>query len=796
MATPEQMENERGRNHLVFRFVPTMRCNFRCSYCFLKHSDGQEPTMFDEILVSQWIDGIRNFSDHDLDFYMWGGEPFCIDQTYELVKALDSLDFVKWMRIDTNLSYAKKILAQCPSSKVRLNCSWHTEVFDYSTVKKRIAELNEQGMVGMLNFVASDVNLAYLKKYHLELDTIIREFWDMGVYMNIAADFNKGNDRDYFKFITQYTTVQDWENIHEEYPSKGVRCDAGSHFFTIENDGSLTSCGRVKQSLYGKTESEVVGNLFSGELLKKETRCPRNNCLSLVSYCHRSDNQFSCQQHLDDYVRRNIAHRRTTGLLPTVQDQDPSPSIIVPDAEITKKEISEDKNQSGTALLKEAYHQFELGNMVTARRLNDNYRSLMDYDLFKTVQAEARKSNPLLSVVLVTYNRPDDVQICVEALRQQSCEDFEIIVVDNGDSDKKAAALASRVGVYVDCPMNFNLSEGRNIGAHFANGQILVFLDDDARVGPEYLESIKKAFEQYEILGLRGRAFPKNGQKPDKRLGVYDLGEQPFASLCNQEGNSAFRRDAYLAVGGMDPLLFGHEGSDLSHRLMQLSGSLSLVIYWPKAVIYHDYGDANQFAEKNNRYERNRNYLRYKYDIDIIGLKEKMRTASLKPNHSGRLLPPFRMAQPMAATDQKAVSPVTDGPKVSIVMACHNASQFLAETMDTILTQTLTEWELLITDDDSTDTTRQILETYAAKDPRIRLWFFDDKKGPYVHRNFMIEQAKASFICIQDADDLMAANKLEILYEEINRDEQLGIVGSFYRRFLDTFRGLDLGYRM
>ena len=150
----------------------------------------------------------------------------------------------------------------------------------------------------------------------------------------------------------------------------------------------------------------------------------------------------------------------------------------------------------------------------------------------------------------------------------------------------------------------------------------------------------------------------------------------------------------------------------------------------------------------------------------------------------------------MAATDQKAVAPVTDGPKVSIVMACHNASQFLAETMDTILAQTLTEWELLITDDGSTDATRQILETYTAKDQRIRLWFFDDKKGPYIRRNFMIEQAKSPFICIQDTDDLMAANKLEILYEEINRDEQLGIVGSFYRRFLDTFRGADFGDRM
>ncbi|MHC4525802.1 MAG: glycosyltransferase family 2 protein, partial [Planctomycetota bacterium] len=132
-------------------------------------------------------------------------------------------------------------------------------------------------------------------------------------------------------------------------------------------------------------------------------------------------------------------------------------------------------------------------------------------------------------------------------------------------------------------------------------------------------------------------------------------------------------------------------------------------------------------------------------------------------------------------------------PKISIVMACHNAADFLAETMDTILAQTLDEWELLATDDASTDQTRTILESYAAKDSRIHLWFFDDKKGPYIRRNFMIEQAKATFISIHDADDLMAPDKLDVFYDAINRDERLGIVGSFDRRFLDVFCGEDFG---
>lgn len=271
--------------------------------------------MFDRIPVSRWIEGIRNFSDFDLDLYMWGGEPFCIDPTYDFVRDLDKLDFVKWIRIDTNLSFARKIIRRCPSPKVHLNCSWHTEVFDYPTIRKLVLELKQQEMVEMLNFVASDVNLAYLRERRYDLDTLIHEFADSGIFMNVAADFLKGNDPEYFRFITRYTTVEDWKYIHGEYPCKGAECDAGSHFFTIEHDGSLTSCGRVKETLHGEKAPEIVGDLFSGNLVRRQTQCPQDDCRSIVSYCHRTNNSFSCRRHLDDYVQRNTIHRIRTGVL-------------------------------------------------------------------------------------------------------------------------------------------------------------------------------------------------------------------------------------------------------------------------------------------------------------------------------------------------------------------------------------------------------------------------------------------------------------------------------------------------
>lgn len=131
-------------------------------------------------------------------------------------------------------------------------------------------------------------------------------------------------------------------------------------------------------------------------------------------------------------------------------------------------------------------------------------------------------------------------------------------------------------------------------------------------------------------------------------------------------------------------------------------------------------------------------------------------------------------------------------PGVSVVVTCHDAERFLPECLDSILNQTMPDWELLVMDDGSRDGTRAIIETYAQRDRRIRPFCFTDNQGPYVRRNFAIRQARAGFILIQDADNILCPNKLQRLYEEITKDALLGIVGSGYRMFLDEFR--DVGH--
>ncbi|MDF2479513.1 MAG: 4Fe-4S single cluster domain [Neobacillus sp.] len=306
IVNSDKLMGKLNGRHVVFRFVPTMLCNLRCSYCFLCKEEKQDKaTMFDHFTADEWIKAMGNYAEYDVDFYMWGGEPFLLEDTRKIVKGFTEYDHVVYGRIDHNMTMVEKIVRDCPSSKVKINASWHTETYNFEQIVEKAMLLKSKNMIGMLNFVASDASMDYLKKHNLDLNWLINFFAERGIFMNVAGDFSKGNDAAYREFITQYTTNKDWDYIHNVYPSKGVACDAGTSFFTVFHDGSIKSCA----------SDEVVGNFFEGTLKREVRTCPHESCLSLVSYCHQLDNEFSPVKHLDDYVLRNTIHRRKTGIL-------------------------------------------------------------------------------------------------------------------------------------------------------------------------------------------------------------------------------------------------------------------------------------------------------------------------------------------------------------------------------------------------------------------------------------------------------------------------------------------------
>lgn len=103
----------------------------------------------------------------------------------------------------------------------------------------------------------------------------------------------------------------------------------------------------------------------------------------------------------------------------------------------------------------------------------------------------------------------------------------------------------------------------------------------------------------------------------------------------------------------------------------------------------------------------------------------------------------------------------SSSPRTSIIIPAFNAEQHIAESIQSVIQQTDPDWELLITDDCSTDSTADIINIFAQKDPRIRYFKNDTNSGAAASRNHSIKNASGRFIAFLDSDDRWTADKLE-----------------------------------
>lgn len=99
-------------------------------------------------------------------------------------------------------------------------------------------------------------------------------------------------------------------------------------------------------------------------------------------------------------------------------------------------------------------------------------------------------------------------------------------------------------------------------------------------------------------------------------------------------------------------------------------------------------------------------------------------------------------------------------PKFSVIIPVHNIAPYLKECLDSVLNQSFPDWECVVVNDGSTDESGTILDAYAAKDRRFRV-FHQKNRGVGAARNFALEQVKGEWILFLDGDDVWAPQMLE-----------------------------------
>ena len=114
-------------------------------------------------------------------------------------------------------------------------------------------------------------------------------------------------------------------------------------------------------------------------------------------------------------------------------------------------------------------------------------------------------------------------------------------------------------------------------------------------------------------------------------------------------------------------------------------------------------------------------------------------------------------------------------PKISVIVPVYNAERYIRQCLDSILTQDFADFELMIVDDGSTDSSLELCKDYSEKDSRIRL-FHKENAGPSSARNFALTRANGEYLLFLDSDDYWLDNSCLGRLYQIALDNNLDIV--------------------
>ena len=219
---------------------------------------------------------------------------------------------------------------------------------------------------------------------------------------------------------------------------------------------------------------------------------------------------------------------------------------------------------------------------------------------------------PKVSIVLVNWNRYDDIVFALSAIRQVDYPDVEVIVVDNNSEDGSAEKLAdvSDISLVRLC-RNCGPSEARNVGIQSAEGKYVLLLDSDAVIARNTLKVLVERMEGEPDLGILGcRILNWNSRRIDQWVYAQPYathGNRPFDTYSFSAAGALIRADVVRQVGGFwERLFIYNEEVDLALRVLRAGYR---VAYEPDAHVLHRPSSNGRVNNANYFYYQIRNWI-------------------------------------------------------------------------------------------------------------------------------------------------------------------------------------------
>ena len=203
----------------------------------------------------------------------------------------------------------------------------------------------------------------------------------------------------------------------------------------------------------------------------------------------------------------------------------------------------------------------------------------------------------LFSIIVPTYNRPDEVDELLDSLARQTYKNFELVIVEDGSTEPCKDIVeryADRLNIRYFYKENSGPGDSRNYGMERARGNYLIFFDSDCLIPEQYMERVHAALSKhgYDAYGGPDDAHPSfsDTQKAINyamtsfiTTGGIRGGKKQLDRYQPRSFNMGVSREVYEQVGGFSDIHPG-EDPDWSFRIMKAGFKVNLI---PEAYVYH-----------------------------------------------------------------------------------------------------------------------------------------------------------------------------------------------------------------
>lgn len=243
---------------------------------------------------------------------------------------------------------------------------------------------------------------------------------------------------------------------------------------------------------------------------------------------------------------------------------------------------------------------------LTAPISATQWQTVLDHYLQTDTESVASvEPTALVSIVVCTHERPDDLQRCLNGLLPLFEAGHEVLVVDNAPCSPRTAQIAARYPFRYLCEPRIGLNNARNCGLQAARHSIVAFTDDDAVPDANWVNALGQPFAAPEVGCVTGLVLPLELETPaQEQFEIYCAHRRSFvqqvfaapqlppaaAGVAGMGANMAVRRELVLSLGGFDPRLDGGTATcsggdtDMFARILEAGFQ---IVYNPDALVWH-----------------------------------------------------------------------------------------------------------------------------------------------------------------------------------------------------------------